>query len=241
MLWKSRLACCPCRELGVNCTSMRCLACFAGTSGCFKHAEVKPADSQCSTESYSQGPRFADQHVKGKGGHCEPAHSAEARSTPTAAYSVTTAAVPTHAALGQRTTGSEHSMLQYTNLPKQWTPDLQQNFSSPASRKFDAVQPDAGRARSAAQTCESTAEPTLNALPEPASIREQLAHTLERLALTHPPPLFAGRYILSTEQKHGGQSIVQFARDHQDGMKQYAVKCAPLCVVRWQACSASAQ
>jgi hypothetical protein len=44
-------------------------------------------------------------------------------------------------------------------------------------------------------------------------------------ALDHP--LFAGKWHLMREQRHGGQAVVQFARDTDANQMQYAIKCAP--------------
>ena len=63
--------------------------------------------------------------------------------------------------------------------------------------------------------------------------RPRLAQALSSMAAAHPTQLFADRYILAAEQKHGGQSVVQFARDQADGMKQYAIKCGYSHAIVW--------
>jgi hypothetical protein len=48
---------------------------------------------------------------------------------------------------------------------------------------------------------------------------------IANMASLQPPALFARRYLFTTGIVHGGQSVVAFARDHDAGMRQYAIKC----------------
>ena len=50
-----------------------------------------------------------------------------------------------------------------------------------------------------------------------------LAHTLDEMAAARPPGVFAGEFVILKERARGGQSIVQFARDAEAGLHQFAV------------------
>ena len=56
--------------------------------------------------------------------------------------------------------------------------------------------------------------------------RAQLVTALEHISREHPPPVFAGRYVLLQERVSGGQAVVNFARGADGGYFQYAIKCA---------------
>ena len=64
-------------------------------------------------------------------------------------------------------------------------------------------------------------------LAEPDALA-QLRTALENVAATKPAVDFAGRYLLLQERVEGGQAVVNFARDANGGVSQYAIKCAPL-------------
>lgn len=51
-----------------------------------------------------------------------------------------------------------------------------------------------------------------------------LAHTLDTMAAARPPAIFAGDYVVLKERVRGGQSLVQFARDADAGLHQFAVR-----------------
>lgn len=72
-----------------------------------------------------------------------------------------------------------------------------------------------------------TACPGVNAdpaRPYPPGERKQIAAMLGAHADAQPPRALAGRFFLSREQHHGGQAVVQIARDVHDSLMQYAVK-----------------
>lgn len=54
--------------------------------------------------------------------------------------------------------------------------------------------------------------------------RDRISTALFNMAEQSPPQAFAGRYILTNEQFHGGQAVVHIARDAHDTMRQYAIK-----------------
>ena len=58
--------------------------------------------------------------------------------------------------------------------------------------------------------------------------RAQLVAALEHISREHPPPVFAGRYVLLQERVSGGQAVVNFARGRDGGYFQYALKHALL-------------
>ena len=58
------------------------------------------------------------------------------------------------------------------------------------------------------------------------SLRDQVSTALYNIAEANPPVAFAGRYYLLMDQRHGGQAVVQFARELASTLMQYAVKCA---------------
>ena len=63
-------------------------------------------------------------------------------------------------------------------------------------------------------------------LMEP-DLRGKVSTALYNMAEQEPPVLLAGRFQLLGDQCHGGQAVVQFARDALRGsLTQYAVKCA---------------
>ena len=55
-------------------------------------------------------------------------------------------------------------------------------------------------------------------------MREQIATALLNMAEARPPLPFARRFSLLSEQCHGGQAVVNFARDAAGGLMQYAIK-----------------
>ena len=58
--------------------------------------------------------------------------------------------------------------------------------------------------------------------------RAQLVAALEHISREHPPPVFAGRYVLLQERVSGGQAVVNFARGRDGGYFQYAIKFASM-------------
>ena len=58
---------------------------------------------------------------------------------------------------------------------------------------------------------------------------QSLVATVHAMAAAQPPVLLAGRYVLSADMVQGGQGMVVFARGRDNGLRQYAVKCAPAC------------
>ena len=54
--------------------------------------------------------------------------------------------------------------------------------------------------------------------------RSRITTALSNWADEDPPRTFAGRYLLSREQVHGGQAVVNMARDARDSMRQFAIK-----------------
>ena len=71
---------------------------------------------------------------------------------------------------------------------------------------------------------------TMNASVSTVDVRDSkgdalaLAHTLDEMAAERPPGVFAGEFVVLKERARGGQSIVQFARDSDAGLYQFAIK-----------------
>ena len=57
------------------------------------------------------------------------------------------------------------------------------------------------------------------------SMRKKVSTALLNMAQAEPPVTFAGRYHLLVDQRHGGQAVVQFARDMRGSLRQFAIKC----------------
>ena len=61
---------------------------------------------------------------------------------------------------------------------------------------------------------------------------------LDNLAAQRPPGLLMDRFAILRARVHGGQALVQMARDHPDGYFQFAIKCAPSCRAETLSCLA---
>jgi hypothetical protein len=60
------------------------------------------------------------------------------------------------------------------------------------------------------------------------SEHEQLVTAVSNMAMSQTPIVFASRFLLTTGMVRGGQGIVVFARGDDGGMRQFAIKCAPI-------------
>lgn len=62
---------------------------------------------------------------------------------------------------------------------------------------------------------------------EGANAKRRILTALANMAAEEPPAVFAGRYVLLQERVVGGQAVVNFARSHDGGFSQFAIKCGP--------------
>ena len=60
-----------------------------------------------------------------------------------------------------------------------------------------------------------------------------LETALDNLAAQRPRGLLAGRFEIMRGRAHGGQAVVQMARDYPGGEEQYAIKCVPASAHLW--------
>ena len=67
--------------------------------------------------------------------------------------------------------------------------------------------------------------PSLDEILAAETQQERLSRVVAAMAASQPPELFAGRFLLTPEQRGGGQATVHFARSGTGGFFQYAVKC----------------
>ena len=125
-------------------------------------------------------------------------------------------------------------------------PKLTPDSSTPAQPLQEGEQQPTLQQRVApkpAGTFGSQSVPFTTAVPQTImepDMRSKISTALYNMEEQQPPMLFAGRFQLLQDQCHGGQAVVQFARDARGSLKQYAIKCASAVLVAVHSCPPAA-
>ena len=89
----------------------------------------------------------------------------------------------------------------------------------PLTRRIAPIAP--GQQSTMGSSVFTVVQPSTMAEP---TLHEQIAMALSNMQEAQPQVLFAGRYQLLDVQFHGGQAVVQLARDLRGSIMQYAIK-----------------